>query len=83
MGQDKHNSNGRINNNMTENEQNKKKEDAWSPSHREEVIAGLFFIAAFTAFEAEMPGWFCYLLLIKANFDYICCCLPAAWKENK
>jgi hypothetical protein len=65
---------------MSENEQNKKKEDAWSPSHREEVIAGLFFIAAFTAFNANMPGWLCYLLLFKATFDSFCC-IFTAWKE--
>ena len=67
---------------MSENEQNKNKEPVWSPSHREEVIAGLYFIAAFTAFNANMPGWLCYLLLFKATFDFFFC-LVTAWKEIK
>jgi|688.fasta_scaffold469543_3 hypothetical protein len=54
------------------------KEPVWRPSQREEVIAALWYIAAFSALEADAPGWVCIVLFIKAILDTLCFMYKAA-----
>lgn len=59
-----------------------KKEPVWKPSHREEVIAALWFIAAFTALQAHVPVWVFIALFVKACMDTVCF-VKMAIEENK
>jgi hypothetical protein len=59
-----------------------KKEPVWKPSHREEVIAALLFIAAFTALQAQVPAWVFIALFVKACTDTMCF-IKMAIEENK
>ena len=55
-------------------------EPAWMPSHREEVISALWFIAAFVALDAGCPRWVFVGLFIKAGLN-ICCAIQCAIRE--
>jgi len=44
----------------------------WKPSHREEIIAALWFIVAFVALAASCPQWVFLIFFTKACTDALC-----------
>jgi hypothetical protein len=59
-----------------------KKEPVWKPSHREEVIAALWFIAAFTGLQAKVTVWLFVPMFVRACMGAMSF-IKMAIEENK